>query len=252
MTRALIAEDEPLLAQELQEALQALWPELTLVATARDGHAALRAFEAERPELLFLDVQMPGLDGLQVAGLVGKRAHVVFLTAYDHYAVQAFDAGAVDYLLKPLDTARLARALQRVRERLAAPPRDLHEVLRALPAAAGTPAAAPQRLRWVRVQQGRELRLVAVEDICYFRADNKYVAVVTADSEGLISLPLKELLPQLDPERFWQVHRGTVVNVQAIDRVMRSAMGGALTLKLKARPETLQVSSSYAHLFRQM
>jgi DNA-binding LytR/AlgR family response regulator len=252
MTRALIAEDEPLLAQELQEALQALWPELTIVATASDGHAALRAFEAERPALLFLDVQMPGLTGLQVAELVAGRAHVVFVTAYEHYAVQAFDAGAVDYLLKPLDTARLARALQRVRERMAEPPRDLREVLRALPAASTAASPPPQRLRWVRVQQGRELRLVAVEDICYFRADNKYVAVVTADSEGLISLPLKELLPQLDPEHFWQVHRGTVVNVQAIDRVQRSTMGGSLTLKLKARPETLQVSSSYAHLFRQM
>ncbi len=249
MTTALIAEDEPLLAAELREELARLWPELRIVATVHDGHAALRAFEAERPQLLFLDVQMPGLDGLELAGLVGPRAHVVFITAFDHYALRAFDEGAVDYLLKPIELPRLVRAVQRLKSRLAQPPAD--------PAAAiahaqrlGAQAAPP--LRWISVQQGRELRLVLVDEVCYFRADNKYVAVVTADSEALISTPLKELLPRLDPEVFWQVHRGTVVNVHAIRSVGRSAMGTSLVLSLKQRPEKLQVSSTYAHRFKHM
>lgn len=267
--RALIAEDEPLLAEELRDELRSLWPELQVVDVVHDGTAALRAFEAQRPELLFLDVQMPGLDGLQLAQLVAGRAHVVFITAFDHYAVQAFDAGAVDYLLKPLSTARLARALQRVRERLHHAPADLRPTLASMvtspvsnavaspPAApacaAPVPATAPApRLRWVSVQMGREVKLIPVEEICYLRADSKYVAVVTAEREALVSVPLKDLVARLDPEVFWQVHRGTVVNVHAISSVVRSPMGGGLNLKLKQRPESLAVSASHAHLFRHL
>lgn len=253
--RALIAEDEPLLAQELREELARLWPELEVVAVVHDGHAALRELEVHRPELLFLDVQMPGLDGLALARLASGRAHVVFLTAFSHYAVQAFDEGAVDYLVKPLDVARLARALQRVKERLARTPADLAPVLdrvqaRVQAAEAELRAKEPP-LRWISVQKGRELRLITVEEICYFRADSKYVAVVTADSEALISTPLKELLQRLDPEVFWQVHRGTIVNAHAIRSVQRGD-SGALQLVLKQRPERLQVSASYAARFRQM
>jgi DNA-binding LytR/AlgR family response regulator len=192
----------------------------------------------------------------------------VFITAFDQYAVQAFDEGAVDYLLKPLETVRLVRAVQRVKERLKARAADTPAAAPSMPdlaavitqvqrqqagqLAARDAAAAAAPLRWISVQQGRELRLITIEDICYFRADNKYVAVVTADSESLISTPLKELLPRLDPDRFWQVHRGTVVNVHAIKSVSRSAMGGNLVLNLKSRAEKLQVSASYAHLFKQM
>jgi DNA-binding LytR/AlgR family response regulator len=268
MTRALIAEDEPLLAQELADELSRIWPELELLATAHDGHSALQRFESERPELLFLDVQMPGLDGLEVARLVAGRAHVVFITAFDQYAVPAFDEGAVDYLLKPLETVRLVRAVQRVKERLKARQNATAAALPALPdlaavleqvqrqqaerAATAAAIAGTAPLRWISVQHGRDLRLITIEDICYFRADNKYVAVVTADSESLISTPLKELLPRLDPDSFWQVHRGTVVNVHAIKSVSRSAMGGNLVLNLKNRTERLQVSASYAHLFKHM
>jgi DNA-binding LytR/AlgR family response regulator len=244
--RALIAEDEPLLAAELREEVGRLWPELLVCEVVHDGHAALRGIDVHRPQVLFLDVQMPGLTGIEVARVNAARSHVVFITAFDHYAVQAFDEGAVDYLLKPLDPARLARALQRVRERLARPPADLTHLLAQIQRG---PANEP--LRWITVLNGREVRLITVDDICYFRADNKYVAVVTADGESLITTPLQELLARLDPAVFWQVHRGTIVNVNAVHSVRRT-VAGHLELKLKQRNELLRVSSGHAHRFRQM
>jgi len=249
-TRALIAEDEPLLAAEIREELQLLWPEIEFCATVHDGRAALAAAEAQHPDIVFLDVQMPGLDGLEVAQLLGASAHIVFITAHDQYAVQAFDAGAVDYLLKPLDTARLARAVRRLKGRIAQPPADLSRLLETARAAEPEPAAEPP-LHWITVQIGRELRLITVDDICYFRADNKYVAVVTAEGEALISKPLKELAARLDPALFWQVHRSTIVNVNAVRSVTRGP-AGKLDLHLKHRPERLEVSASYAHRFREM
>ncbi|MBK7261141.1 MAG: response regulator transcription factor [Rubrivivax sp.] len=247
MTRALIAEDEPLLCDEIREELGRVWPDLAICALAHDGHAAHRAIENLRPEVLFLDVQLPGLTGLELARLAGRRAHIVFITAFDHYAVQAFDEGAVDYLLKPLDSARLVRATQRLKERLGQVPADLGKLVdRARQLA---PAAEP--LRWISVLHGREIRLITVEDICYFRADNKYVAVVTVDGESLISTPLKDLLAKLDPAVFWQVHRGTVVNLSAVRSLSRD-IDGSLSLHLKQRPETLKVGSSYAGRFRQL
>jgi DNA-binding LytR/AlgR family response regulator len=246
MPTALIAEDEPLLAAELREELARLWPELAICAVVNDGHAALRAIEQHRPAVLFLDVQMPGPTGIEVARVTGARAHVVFITAFDHYAVQAFEEGAVDYLLKPLETARLARALGRVRERLARPPADLSHLLDQI-----QNAPATERLRWITVLNGREVRLITVEDICYFRADTKYVAVVTADGESLITTPLQELTERLDPAVFWRVHRSTVVNVNAVHSVHRT-VSGHLELRLKQRSEALRVSSAHAHLFKHM
>ncbi|MES2046956.1 MAG: LytTR family DNA-binding domain-containing protein [Pseudomonadota bacterium] len=246
-TRALIAEDEPLLAEELHDELGRIWPELEICAIAPDGHTAWREIEKHAPDVLFLDVQMPGLGGLELARLVGQRAHIVFVTAFNHFAVQAFDEGAVDYLVKPLEPARLARAVHRLKERLGQVPANLHGLLDKVRERSDA-AAGP--LRWITVQQGRDLRLITIEDICYFRADHKYVAVVTAEGESLISTPLKELLARLDPEVFWQVHRGTVVNLNAVQSIGRSLAGG-LTLQLKQRSEKLQVSATYAHLFKQ-
>lgn len=242
--RLLIAEDEPLLAAEIGEELQRLWPQAEIVATVHDGHAALQALETLQPQVCFLDVQMPGLSGLELARLAAGRAHIVFITAYDQYALQAFDEGAVGYLLKPLDAVKLARTLQRLKERLAQPPADLSKLVATL-----QPPVEP--LRWLTVQRGKELQLITVDDVVYFRADNKYVAVVTADSEALISLPLKELVARLDGEHFWQVHRSTIVNAHAIKAVSRS-LSGKLAISLKRRPETLEVSAAYAHRFKQL
>ncbi|MDH0867002.1 LytTR family DNA-binding domain-containing protein [Mitsuaria sp. GD03876] len=243
MTRILIAEDETLLAQEIREELLRQWPEAQVVGMARDGHEALRLVEQLRPEVCLLDVQMPGLSGLEVAQLIGRRAHVVFITAHERYAVQAFDEGAVGYLLKPLDPARMAKTLLRLKERLHQTPADLAGLARAT----ATPGIEP--LRWITVQLGRELQLIAVDDVLYFRADSKYVVVVTADTEALISVPLKELIQRLDGERFWQVHRSTIVNASAIKSVSRS-LGGKLSIALKHRPETLAVSPAHAHRFK--
>ena len=246
MPTALIVEDEPILAAELREELTRLWPELTLFEPVHDGVAALREIEARHPDVLFLDVQMPGLTGIEVARVAGARSHVVFITAFDQYAVQAFEQGAVDYLLKPIETARLAQALGRVRARLQQPPADLSALLEQLQR-----GNSSERLQWITVLQGRDIQFIAVDDVCYFRADNKYIAVVTATGESLITTPLKELVARLDSSVFWQVHRGVIVNMHAVQSVRRS-ITGQLDLKLKARPETLRVSAGYAHLFKHM
>ena len=246
MTRILIAEDEALLAAEIREELLRQWPEAQIVGMARDGHEALRLVEQLQPEVCFLDVQMPGLSGLDVAQLIGRRAQVVFITAHERYAVQAFDEGAVGYLLKPLDPARMARTLVRLKERLTQPPADLAGLAGLTSAAGGF-----EPLRWITVQLGRELQLIAVDEVVYFRADNKYVVVVTPDNEALISMPLKELVQRVDGEHFWQVHRSTIVNAHAIKSVSR-ALSGKLSIALKSRPETLEVSPSYAYRFKQL
>jgi DNA-binding LytR/AlgR family response regulator len=260
VTQAIIAEDEPLLAAELRDELARAWPQLHIAATVHDGHTALDAVVTHRPEVAFLDVRMPGLDGLEVARIIGARTHIVFLTAYEQYAVQAFDEGAVDYLLKPIDRSRLARAVMRVKQRLGQPPADMGGLVARIRAnQVGTlgdaaPSAASGDngpLKWITVQIGRELRLIAVEDVCYFQADQKYVSVVTEHETALISTPLKELGERLDADVFWQVHRSTIVNIQAVRSVVRS-VSGKLQLQLKSRAEKLDVSASYAHRFKQL
>jgi DNA-binding LytR/AlgR family response regulator len=245
---ALIAEDEPVLRAELREALASVWPELAICAEAEDGIAALHALETYRPDVLFLDIQMPGMSGLDVARQASGRCHVVFVTAYDQYAVAAFEQGAADYVMKPFSPARLATAVSRLRERMQQAPANLDGLLKVL-----TDAAAGRKdyLRWITASQGDDLRLITVEEICYFKADNKYTVVVTATQESLIRRPIKELIDELDPNAFWQIHRGTVVNVNAIAGLQRD-IGGHLRVKIKQRPETLAVSDPYAHLFRSM
>ncbi len=244
---AIIAEDEDVLRQELQARLAALWPTLAVVAAVGSGPEALAAFERHRPSLMFLDIQMPGLTGLEVAQQVADRCHVVFVTAYDSHAVAAFEHGAVDYVLKPYDAARLGQTIRRVQQRLGAPPQSLAEALKEI-AAASQPKPY---LTWIRASAGAEVTMIMVRDVCYFRADAKYTTVVTAERDFIIRRSIKELVETLDPSLFWQVHRSTIVNVEAIASVTRN-MAGATLLKLRNRPERLTVSEAYRSLFRQM
>ena len=247
-TRAIIAEDEPVLRAGLKRLLLGTWPELEIVAVANDGLRAIQLLERHAPDVLFLDIQMPGCSGLEVAKAASGNCHVVFVTGYDQYAVAAFEHGAVDYLMKPVSATRLATACRRVRERLASKPASLEALLAKL---AESAARRHDYLRWINVESGPKVRLVTVEEICYFTADTKYTRLVTADREALIRLSLKELADVLDPSEFWQIHRATIVNVNAIAEVSRDARG-LPRLHLKGRTETLAVSQPFAHLFRQM
>lgn len=297
---ALIADDEPLLRKALMRLLAAAWPELDIVAQARNGREAVERFEALRPDVCFLDVHMPGISGVEAARQIGRRAQVVFVTAYDQYAVQAFQHGALDYLMKPVESERLADTVARLQERLrAAQPRPDTEALLeqlalhlqkklglAATAAPATPASATAAaalattataavtpsassttrsppaaasaapLRWLRASVGQTLRLIAVDAIDYLRSDEKYTRIAWHDDDGkpqeaLMRMPLKDVLTQLVPDQFAQVHRSVVVNLRAIRHVVRSENETA-EIHLHRRPERLPVSRSYLHLFRQM
>jgi len=243
--RAILAEDEPLLREELAELLARLWPELEIVAQAADGIAALQAVERHGPDILFLDINMPGLNGLEVARHASGRCHVVFVTAYDQHTLAAFEQGAADYLLKPVQPARLATTVGRLKERIGRPPAALEGLLRELG------ARGSGYLRWINASQGQTVRVITVEDVCYFQADSKYTRVVTPEGESLIRKPIKELSNELDPASFWQIHRSTIVNVHAIAGVVRD-LRGRTQVRLKRREELLQVSDAYTPLFRQM
>jgi DNA-binding LytR/AlgR family response regulator len=254
---ALIAEDEPLLREALEHLLIQAWPELIVVARARNGRDAVNQFEIRQPDVCFLDVHMPGMSGIEAARHIGRRAHLVFVTAYDQYAVQAFAQGVIDYLVKPVDVARLAETVARVQERIrnAQPVLDTEALLQQLAAKLERrPAAAP--LRWIRASVGQTVSLIAVSDIDFLRAEEKYTSVAWRDEaneprEAVIRTPLKELITQLDAEQFAQVHRSVVVNLSSIARIVRGPNETA-DIHLKGRDEVLPVSRSYLHLFRQM
>jgi DNA-binding LytR/AlgR family response regulator len=244
---AIVAEDEATLRQQLVEQLGQLWPELDIVAEATDGIQALRLLDEHRPDVLFLDINMPGATGMEVARQANGRARVVFVTAYDEHAVAAFEQGAIDYVLKPISAARLFTTVSRLKERLGSPPARLDAVLDRV----ATPATGRSYLRWINASVGQNLRLITVDEIVYFQADNKYTRVVTSDGEALIRKPLKELVEELDPQLFWQIHRSTLVNARTIAGVTRDFRGRML-VKLKNRDDSLLVSDTYTHLFRQM
>lgn len=285
--RALIAEDEPILAAALAHALQRLWPELDIVATCPNGVQALRQGLALQPDILFLDIKMPGKTGLEAAEELAEQwpdgiafPHIVFVTAYDEYALAAFEHAAADYVLKPVNDARLGKTVERLQQRL----RDSsvgngNATTTASPAAGAATTTAPlattetasasddnlarllsqlqamlppaPRLHMIRAAVGNSVRMIALADVVYFEALDKYINVVCQDSEALIRTSLKELLPQLDPQQFWQIHRGTIVNASAIATAMRDD-AGKLSLTLRQHPAQLRVSPLYAHLFRQM
>jgi DNA-binding LytR/AlgR family response regulator len=245
--RALIAEDEPALRAEVRHALAELWPDLVVCAEVGDGIEAARVVEEQRPEVLFLDVAMPGMDGLEVARRASGKSHVVFITAYDEHAVPAFEEGAVDFLLKPLSIERLRRTVARLQARIGEAPPMLESLLGELRQA----LEKRRRLRWISVLEGRELRFVTTDEVLFFRSDHKYTAAVTREREHLVSRPLKQLVDDLDPEAFWRVHRSYVVNLRAILSVRRPS-GGGMEIVLRDHPERIPVSQAYAHRFRHM
>ena len=253
MPKCIIAEDEALLRHALAALLRDVWPELDIVAECEDGGEALEAIAEHRPDVAFLDIRMPGLTGLEVASAMAEASpatQAVFVTAYDQYAIDAFEAGAVDYLLKPVSRERLAATVQRLQARAASGQPDAR-VLAALIEKLGSQARNAEPLVWITASAGRETRLIMVDDVAYFRADNKYTVVMTAEGESLLRKPIRELLDVLDPATFKQIHRSTIVNLRAVASIVRDDSGRG-TVRLKNRPETLSVSQPFMALFRHM
>ena len=248
--RAVIADDEPLLRAQLRSRLARAWPELEVVHEMENGRDVAAVLEAFRPDLFFLDIHMPGASGLEAAQVIGTRAHVVFVTAYDDYAVEAFERGAVDYVLKPFNEERLAKTVQRLRGRMGSHPADLDSLVASL-AARLAPTARGEHLRWIKASVGSNVRLIPVEEVLFFQSDEKYTRVVTHEAESLIRKPIRELLDELDPAKFWQVHRATIVNVDHIASVKRGLKDQA-EIALRGHDETLVVSRAFTHLFKQM
>lgn len=248
--KAIIADDEAPLRQFLRARLSEVWPELIISGEAKNGREALDLIRQYRPQVAFLDIKMPGLTGMEVAEKIAGTCRIVFVTAYDAYAVEAFEKEAVDYLLKPDSNDRLEKTVIRLKQGLETGEPVPVETLRRLVSRLSGDEGS-RRLRYVRLQRGDSVRLIPVDEVIYFKAQDKYTLVITREGESLIRKPVKELKAELDPDKFWQIHRGTIVNVRSIDRVSRSLTGKGV-VRLKERSETLTVSNRYMQLFRQM
>ena len=254
---ALIADDEPLLREHLAMHLARQWPELRVIGEARNGREAVELFDRLRPDVVFLDVHMPGISGVDAARTIGPMAHIVFVTAFEQYAVQAFEHGAIDYVVKPLDEPRLAATVQRLKDRLAdraarrGDDAQIDAALEQLARRLSRHAAVLPRLQWIRASVGTTVKLIPVDQVIYLRSDEKYTLVVWEGGEALIRKPIRELTDELDPEQFAQVHRSVIVNLRQVAQVTRGANETA-EVHLRGRSETLPVSRSYLHLFRQM
>jgi DNA-binding LytR/AlgR family response regulator len=252
--RAIIADDERLMREQLRARLAEVWPELEVVAEAKNGQEAVELVQRLQPQLAFLDIRMPGLTGVEAARAIGSACHVVFVTAYGEFAIEAFEQGAVDYVLKPAETARLQVTVSRLKQRLQAPPPDLGVLLDQLSRKLDTVASGQRSqpyLQWIQATIGQQLRLIPVGEILFFVSDEKYTRVQTDSYEALIRVPIRELVEQLDPALFWQIHRSTIVNVRAMAGVVRDLRGRQM-VTFKNHPEKLEVSRTFAHLFRQM
>lgn len=250
--KAIIADDEKELRAYLKSMLSEAWPELIVCGEAQNGEEALELVESKRPQIAFLDIRMPGLSGMEVAKRIAGLCRIVFVTAFDQYAVEAFEKEAVDYLLKPASKERLILTIQRLKNQLNSstePPARLAEVVEQV--LSKLPGRGADFLRWIKTQHKDSIRLIPVEDVDYFKAEDKYTLVITKEGEPLIKKSIKELAQELDPAQFWQIHRGTIVNVSKIDKVSRSLTGRGM-LKLKGRSELLTVSRNYLPLFKQM
>jgi len=250
--KAIIADDEEHLVIYLESMLSRIWPELRICGRAGNGREALSLIETESPDIAFLDIKMPGLSGMEVAARCGGNTRVVFITAFNQYAVDAFENEAMDYLLKPVTDARLEKTVTRLKKRMGknTPPAELKGVIEEVIRAVGRPASAPH-LKWIKAQHRDSIRLIYVDDVLFFKSSAKYTTVLTAEGESLIKKPIKELSEELDPETFWRIHRGTIINAGCIDKVSHS-LTGRLAVKLKGSSEILTVSRSYSHLFKQM
>jgi DNA-binding LytR/AlgR family response regulator len=243
---AVIAEDEPLVGAELRRLLVNLWPDLIIRAEVGDGFAAVAALEKHHPDILSLDIEMPGLNGLDVAQRVNCQTQVVFITAFDRYAVAAFEKGALDYVLKPVSADRLGATVARLRQQLSRPPHNLGEAVAMIRQLANRDN---EHLKWLTVPRGDELQVIAASEVLYFRSDHKYTEVVTRPDKYLITASLKYMRDRLDPEIFWQIHRRVIINVTAIETVHRT-FRGSLEVKVRGRSELLPVSSAYTHRFK--
>jgi DNA-binding LytR/AlgR family response regulator len=257
MPRAIIADDERLMREHLRSRLAEAWPELEIVAEAKNGEEAVAAVREHAPDLAFLDIHMPGMTGIEAARAIGDACHVVFITAYNEYAVEAFEQGAVDYVLKPAERERLEVTVARLKKRLGQRPSDLRELLTRLAdrldggTSSALTSAGAERLQWIQASVGQQLKLIPVAEVLFFTSDEKYTRVQTETLEALIRKPIKELVEELDPAKFWQIHRSTIVNVDAIAGVTRDFRGRQL-VQVKGRPDKLEVSRNYTHLFKQM
>jgi DNA-binding LytR/AlgR family response regulator len=257
MPTAIIADDERLMRDQLRMRLEQVWPELEIVGEAKNGEEAVELVAQHKPDLTFLDIRMPGKTGMEAAREIGDRSQIVFVTAYDQYAVEAFERGAVDYVLKPSEPERLKVTVERLKERLRArldqPGAVVNDSVTAMLSQLAEKIAAPKpkHLQWIQASIGQDLRMIPVEDILFFRSDEKYTCVQTSTFEALIRKPVRDLADELDPALFWQIHRATLVNVNAIEGVTRDIRGRHLVL-VKGRPEKLEVSRSFLHLFKQM
>lgn len=251
--KAIIADDEAHLLLHLKKRLKDEWPELYICGEAKNGLEAMSLIEKERPDIAFLDIRMPGMTGLEVAGKAIGMCRIVFITAYDQYAIDAFDIEAVDYLLKPVTSERLKRTLDRLKKSpslLESAPDDVTRAIERVMARISSPQSK-EYLRWIRVLKNDSIRLVPVNEIHYFQATDKYTSVATAEGEYLIKKPIKELEEELDPDRFWRIHRATIVSIDGIEKVSTS-ITGRMIVKMKQSSEFLTVSRSYSHLFKQM
>jgi len=249
---AVVADDERLMRDQIVARLKEAWPELLIVGEASNGREAIDLVRSLGPDIVFLDISMPGTDGIEAARALAGHVHVVFVTAHDEYAIRAFEHGAIDYVLKPAEPARLALTCQRLRERLAQAPDPMHDLLAQLSQRLGAGGLQPREyLRWVQASVGSNLRMIPTSDILFFRAEDKYTRVQTERFEALIRKPIKELLDELDPNEFWQIHRSTVVRVDAVEQVSRNLRGNQV-VHVKGSDEKLEVSRSFNQLFKQM
>jgi len=253
MPSALLLEDEPLLRENLRAALNKLWPELDIDFETGDGDEALARLLSAPPDIAFLDIRVPGTSGLDIARRFSAKLHVVFVTAHQDFAIEAFERGAVDYVLKPVNLARLATTVERLKGKVSQPPRDVREVIDRLdtPAGASPNGMRAEATRWLQATVGNQTKLITIREVLYFQSDSKYTRVVRSNDEALIRKSLVELLESVDPQQFWQIHRGTLVNTEFIESVVRDGLGG-LELVLKVRQERLKVSRSFRHLFKGM